>query len=120
LSTAGSLWWGVVAVLIGFGFIYPALRVPPPAEVSGKSGRLEDMPDVVRYARQAYRRVYVAFVVRYLGILTGVFFCTVSAWIVLYRVAIGLYPWQINLLVSGLPSREIELVRQAAALLGPK
>ncbi len=118
LGAVRSAWWGVVTVIVGFGFIYPALRVASPEEVSGKSGRLEDMPDVMRYARRAYRRVYVAFVVRYFGILIGNFLCMTCAWLLLYRVAIGLYPWQVNLLASGMISRETDVVRQAMALLG--
>lgn len=120
LDSMSSVWWGVLAVLIGFGFIYPALRVPSAEEVSGKSGRLEDMPDVIRHARQARRRVYIAFIVRYFGILSGVFWCIACVWIVLYRVANGLYPWQFNLLGSGMLGRELEVVRQVIAMLGPQ
>jgi tetratricopeptide (TPR) repeat protein len=119
LGVIQSLWWAVVLVLIGFGLVYPALRVPSPEQVSGKSSRLEDIPDVMRHARQAYRRVYIAFVVRYFGILAGTFLCTACLWVLLYRVSNGLYPWQINLLASGMLPRELDVVRQAMRLLGP-
>lgn len=118
LSVVQTTWWAVLTVLIGFGLIYPALRVAPPEEVSGKSGRLEDMPDVMRHARRAYRRVYVAFVVRYFGLLIGGFVCTACLWLMLYRAVSGLYPWQINLLASGLVERELDTVKQAIAVLG--
>jgi hypothetical protein len=76
------------------------------------------MPDVMRHARRAYRRVYVAFVVRYFGLLIGGFICTACVWLMLYRVISGLYPWQINLLASGLIQRELDTVNHAIALLG--
>ncbi len=112
-----TTWWAVVAVLAGFGVIYPGLRLAAPEDVSKKSGRLEDMPEVVRLARQAYRRVYAAFVVRYYGILGGVYVCMLCAWVLGYRVVYGLYPTQINLLASGLLRQEQEVVRSVIALL---
>ncbi len=120
LGVLTTTWWTVLAILVGFGLVYPALRVPSPEQISGKSGRLEDMPDVIRFARAAHHRVYVALVVRYFGILAGVFLCTACVWILLYRVSHGLYPWQVNLLASGLIPNELDTVRQAVQLLGTR
>jgi tetratricopeptide (TPR) repeat protein len=117
LGVLSTTWWGVVAVLAGFGVIYPGLRLAAPEDVSKKSGRLEDMPEVARLARQAYRRVYAAFVVRYYGILCGVYVCMICVWVLGYRVGYGLYPTQINLLASGLVRQEQEVVRSVIALL---
>jgi len=117
LGVLTTAWWGVVAILLGFGVIYPGLRLSSPEDVSKKSGRLEDMPEVVRLARQAYRRVYAAFVVRYYGILAGTFLCTVCVWVLAYRVTNGLYPTQINLLANGLIRQEQEVVHSIIALL---
>ncbi len=117
LGVLTTAWWGVTAVLLGFGLIYPGLRLSSPEDVSKKSGRLEDMPEVVRLARQAYRRVYAAFVVRYYGILAGIYICTVCVWVLAFRVANGLYPTQINLLANGLIRQEQEVVHSVIALL---
>ncbi len=117
LGVLTAVWWGVVAILLGFGVIYPGLRLSSPEDVSKKSGRLEDMPEVMRLARQAYRRVYAAFVVRYYGILAGTYVCTVCAWVLAYRVVNGLYPTQINLLANGLIRQEQEVVESVIALL---
>ncbi len=117
LGALSTAWWGITAVLIGFGLIYPGLRLASPEDVSKKSGRLEDMPEVMRLARQAYRRVYAAFVVRYYGILCGIYFCMICLWILGYRVVNGLYPMQINLLANGLIRQEQEVVRSVIALL---
>ena len=117
LGVLSATWWGTTAILLGFGVIYPGLRLSSPEDVSKKSGRLEDMPEVMRLARQAYRRVYAAFVVRYYGILAGVYICTVCVWVLTYRVVNGLYPTQINLLANGLIWQEQEVVRSVIALL---
>lgn len=112
-----SLWWALVAVLIGFGLIYPALRLASPEAVSRKSGRVEEMPDTIRLARQTYRRVYAALVVRYYGILSGAFLCTFCIWVIAYRIVNSLYPWQINLLANGLLGQEQEVVQRVVAFL---
>ncbi len=117
LSALSTAWWGVTAVLVAFGLIYPGLRLASPEDVSKKSGRLEDMPEVVRLARQTYRRVYAAFVVRYYGILCGIYFSAACLWILSYRVLYGLYPMQINLLANGLIQQEQEVVRSVIELL---
>ena len=74
---AVTIWWAVMGILIVFGSLYPALTLSTPEEVSRKSGRLEEMPDTIRLARQAYRRVYAAMVVRYYGILSGMTMCMI-------------------------------------------
>jgi tetratricopeptide (TPR) repeat protein len=117
LAALISTWWAIVTILIGFGLVYPVVRVASPEDIGGKSGRLEDLPDVMRHARRAYRRVYVAFTVRYFGILIGGFLCAACAWMVFYRVFSGLYPWKTNLLASGLIPEEIETVKRALTLL---
>lgn len=117
LSALSTAWWGVTAVLVGFGVIYPGLRLASPEDVSKKSGRLEDMPEVVRLARQAYRRVYAAFIVRYYGILCGIYFSAICLWILGYRVVNGLYPMQIELLANGLIQQEQDVVDSVIKLL---
>lgn len=117
LTAISSAWWTIVAIVVCFGIVYPAISLTSPEAVSRKSGRVEEMPETTRLARQAYRRVYVALVVRYYGILTGLFLCTFCAWVVAYRIINGLYPWQVNLMANGLLGREQEVVQQVIALL---
>ena len=113
-----TIWWGVMGILIVFGWLYPALTLSTPEEVSRKSGRLEEMPDTIRLARQAYRRVYAAMVVRYYGILSGLAMCMICVWVISYRILNGLYPWQVNLLSDGLLEEEYRIVEQVLAMLG--
>ena len=112
-----TIWWAVIGILILFGGLYPGLTLSTPEEVSRKSGRLEEMPHTIRLARQAYRRVYAAMVVRYYGLLSGISMCMVCVWIMSYRIMNGLYPWQVNLLSDGLLGEEGLIVQQVLTLL---
>ncbi len=116
-STIAAIWWGVVGVLIVFGWLYPAVTLSTPEEVSRKSGRLEEMDHMVRLARHAYRRVYAAMIVRYYGVLGGISMCMICLWAVTYRIMNGLYPWQVNLLSDGLLAEEHKVVEQVLAML---
>ena len=49
---------------------------------------------------------------RYCGVVLGVFLITVSFWTVGYRITSGLYPWQVDLLTTGLISEEAAVVAQ--------
>jgi len=81
------------------------------------SNGLESSPGVLRAARGARRIAYLAFLRRYFGVLLGLFLCTVSLWAIAYRVATGLYPWQLEVLVTGLGTEEAELVQRVVAFL---
>ncbi len=116
-GAVSTIWWAVVGVLVVFGFLYPALTLSPPEEVARKSGRLEEMAHTIRLARQAYRKVYAAMVVRYYGILSGVSMCMICAWVLSYRMINALYPWQVNLISDGLLGEEYELVEQVLAMM---
>jgi tetratricopeptide (TPR) repeat protein len=109
-------WWSVLAVLLLFGLVYPSLTIPSPEEVTRRAGRLEEMEDLLRIARHTYIRVYFSLIFRYYGILSGVYVAIGCGWIIGYRILLGLYPWQLNLLVSGMLDRESILVQSAIQL----
>ena len=113
-----TIWWGVVSVLIVFGWVYPGLTLSTPEDISRKTGLLEEMPHTLRLARHAYRRVYAAMVVRYYGILSGMAMCMICVLVISYRILNGLYPWQVNLLSDGLLEEEYRIVEQVLAMLG--
>lgn len=111
------LWYMVIAGMVGFGVLYPAATLKRPQEVSRRSSRLEDMEQTIRLARQSYRRAYASLALRYYGILSGVTTCLICAWVILFRIVVGLYPWQYKLLASGLLDEERSIVRDAIDLL---
>lgn len=117
-AAISPIWWTVLGVLIFFGCVYPAVTLESAEVVSRKLVRPEEIDDALAMARRAYRRAYMSMAVRYYGILSGLFACVVCAWVISYRIVMGLYPWQVELLASGLLDEEIETARRALALLG--
>ncbi len=101
-SMANAAAWAVLLAMILFGLAYPAMTL-------SASGKALD--------RKGYRIAYAALMRRYYGILLGAVPCIAALWAMLYRAAFALYPWQIELLVSGLEQEEIQVVRQALSLL---
>jgi len=107
-----------LAVLLGsvlLGVLYPSLHLPSPRKA------IRSMPqgnaDLLPPARRARRVAGVSLMRRYFGILTGIILCTGAVWAVLYRAAVGLYPWQLQLLTTGLANEEAELVRTLISTL---
>jgi hypothetical protein len=64
-----------------------------------------------------YRIAYAALLRRYYGILCGVIPCMIAVGALLYRVTYSLYPWQLELLVTGLGRQEAQVVRHVLSLL---
>ena len=106
------IWYIIVALLILLGVIYPATMLTNVEDASRKAGRPEQVEEIIPYARVVYRRVYASLMLRYYGILTGFFTMTLCLWFVLYRLAVGLFPWQINLLADGFLQHEVALIEK--------
>ena len=116
LTVIPVLWWSVLAVLIAFGLAYPRWRLPR-VDVALERAGAGDNPGAGREARRQRRLAYVSFVRRYYGILCGLVLCLICVWAIAYRIVLTLFPWQIDLLITGLGKEEAEVVRQAMALL---
>ncbi len=112
------VWWFEVTALLCFGLAYPFLTLARPRQVAERNAAREDLDEAWAAARRRYRYAALCFMSRYYGILLGSLWVVVSLWIVGYRMAAGLYPWQLSLLTSGLIEEEMEAVRQALSLLG--
>lgn len=112
-----AVWWIVLGVGLGCGVIYPLVALRNPADVGRETGRLEEMANTLTAARRAYRDAYTALTLRYYGILFGLLLCGFCAWVVSFRMGIGLYPWQFKILVPGYIDQESEIVTQALTLL---
>ncbi|MEK7793973.1 MAG: hypothetical protein AAB353_05565 [Candidatus Hydrogenedentota bacterium] len=112
-----AVWWTVLGVGLSCGMIYPLAALRSPADVGRETGRLEEMANTLTAARRAYRDAYTALTLRYYGILFGLLLCGLCAWVVTYRMGIGLYPWQFKILAPGYMDEESEIVSQALTLL---
>lgn len=111
-------WYGLVALLAGFGCLYPALLLSPARRVvmahesGGPSGEL------LRHAQRARRTAYVSMLRRYFGVVMGVYLAVFCVWMLGFRILTGLYPvLERKLLVTGLLEQEWEVVRQVQQLL---
>ncbi|HIA48424.1 MAG TPA: hypothetical protein EYN96_10765 [Candidatus Hydrogenedentes bacterium] len=110
-------WIGTMGLLVVLGLIYPATMLANVDDASRKAGRPEEVDQIIPYAKVVYRRVYASLTLRYYGILTGFFTMTLCLWIVLYRLATELFPWQINLLAKGFLDEEIMIVERILSAL---
>lgn len=113
-----AAWWVEIVVLLIVGLAYPLLRLPKAADAArrGAAAEVQD-DDLLRVARRLRRRAAFSLVNRYYGILAGSVLVVIAGWAVGYRLLVGLYPWQIELLTTGMVPAETEVVRQAIALL---
>jgi hypothetical protein len=100
-----AMWFAILAFELAFGLAYPALQM------NRASATLSPPP--------ASRCVYASFFRRYFGIQFGLALCLISIWVIGYRVLTSLYPWQLEILTTGLGEEErgaIQLVMSLASL----
>jgi len=117
LRSLTHLWHGVLSGAVVFGLLYPRLRLPRVAAVLKNHGLANNHPELRRAARAARRTAAVSFLRRYYGALAAVLTAALALWALAYRVAFGLYPWQLDLLTSGFTQLEGETVRRVLQLL---
>ena len=117
IELLAAAWWAVLGLVALFGPFYPAFILKSAEEVSRRTGHPEDALGALKLARRTFRRAYTSLVLRYYGVLSGVYLCTLCAWIISYRIVNSFYPWQIKLLAPGFLQDEIEIVNEALALL---
>ncbi len=115
----GVLWGISVAGWLGFGFVYPffALRYD--------RGALQDLMETPVFSdklpkdvTQLRRMAWACLFRRYFGVVAGLLPAIISLWVLLFRFEHGLYPWQLNLLTTGLVSEEIAAVQRLLIELG--
>lgn len=106
---AFSLWAGY-GVAAGYGLLAPAFSLPNPRTTLLRHGA-ESTPDIAEALRK-YRAAYISLLKRYYGVQLGGFICVVCLWSMGYRIILGIYPWQIELLATGMEAQELDIVRQ--------
>ena len=117
LDGANTAWWVVVAVLLAFGVGYSALRPPGVLAVVRRHGMSEDDTETLKTIRKYRRDTCTTLMRRYYGLVLGLLLCIISLWGVGYRVLCSTYPWQIQLLTTGLMEEEAEVVARVLAIL---
>ncbi len=111
-----TVWVSMLACIALVGLTYPLLILESPFKIA-KTSEANQEGSLEYGAASQWRGAYVLMVRRFFGVTLGLFLCTLSIWAVLYRMAISLYPWQIELLATGMGAQEVQAVRHALALL---
>lgn len=117
MALVGRLWGLVLGAVIAFGVFYPAISLPPVALVVSRAAPEEKRDTVLPQARRSRRSVYVSLMRRYYGILAGGLLVTTCVWVLIHRVFTGIYPWAVDLALTGLGEYELSALQQAVELL---
>ena len=112
------LWWILTACFVVFGLVYPRLALVSVPDALAAAKNRNQGPVSEKDAYRHYRAAYFSLSRRYLGILFGLTLAMVCIWAIAYRLALSVYPWEVELLAVGLQDEELELVRQLLAILG--
>ena len=109
-------WWSIAALMGLFGLIYPQLRLPRISVTAAahnlKETDTEDLKKLARYRRDAC----LVLMARYYGIYVGILLCVIALWTLEYRILFTVYPWQLELLVTGMEQEEAAVLVHAFGL----
>ncbi len=117
LETVALLWWIVTGAAAAYALIHPLVQMK-------RCGAVLLLPSAGNESwgglRRSMRRVgwYFGALRRMDGVLLGGFLCVLALWVLAFRLASGLYPFQLALLTTGLEEEEINLVRHVQQMLG--
>ncbi len=112
------LWTLLLAATAIAAFVYPWLLLKNPRIAAEEDGfGAHASSERLAAANVRFRRAYAAMTRRFLGVTLGLFLCVFCLWAIVFRMATALYPWQIELLATGMGSQEAQAVRQALSLL---
>lgn len=103
-------WWTIVFGIGLFGIIYPFFRLPK-ATVAAAAHNVPitdkgEMKRIRRYRRDAC----LVLVARYYGIYVGLLLSGFALWALIYRILFTVYPWQLELLVTGMEQEELAIL----------
>lgn len=112
-----TAWWVVLTLLVAFGIVSPFVTLPSVSKSLSLLDPSTDLAEVRNRARRLHRRAVNALFRRYYGVVMGQFILVVCLWIIVHRIAAGVYPWQLVLLVTGLGEHEMQVVHQVLASL---
>ncbi len=110
-----TTWRGLLAVMVGFGLVYPLFRLPSASRVcQNREGASEA---IIVNARHCRRLAYIVLLRRYYGLVAGLVAIAMCFWVVWHRIVVSLYPWQTKLLATGLVNEEVALVKEVLTFL---
>ena len=110
-------WWLTMFLVVCFGAVYPGRALTPANRVAGgdrSSGRPDGLYHDIRRKRWA---ACLTSARRYYGVALGLGLCAVCFWVICHRLLFFVYPWELNLLTTGLVGDEVEVVRSVLSAL---
>jgi len=113
----GVLWYVMVGGAMLWALAYPAFTLPRPTAVCNDLATEPYYDDKVLEARACRRRAYLSLGTRLAGMQLGALLVVLCLWIVGYRIASGLYPTDVKLLLPGFEAQAVSLVQRIHALL---
>ena len=117
MSPMNIAWWSTVILMGLFGLLYPQLRLPKANVAAATHNVLETDADNILKIRRYRRDACLVLITRYYGIYVGVLLCVIALWSLGYRILFTVYPWQLELLVTGMEHEEATMLIRAFALL---
>ncbi len=101
----GVLWRFVSLALTALGLIYPLMMVRMGRIAQGAGADQKVTP-------RRYVGVYGCLLRRYMGILCGGLALLICTWLIVYRVVFSAYPFQMELISTGLELETADLVQE--------
>lgn len=97
------VWRCLLGAMLAFGAIYPPLLAKM-SQMNKRGAELTDVPEKsekIRFPLRHYVGIYGCLLRRYMGVLIGGLIIMVCLWLIIYRVAFNMYPFQTDLIASG-------------------
>ena len=116
-SLAGASWFLMVAGAIISALFYPALMLPRAANVCTHLATEPYYETKLLEARACRRRSYLSLGTRLAGKLLGCYLIVCCVWVLGFRIATGLYPTDVKLLLPGFENETVALIRSIHAQL---
>lgn len=107
-----GVWWYLLLIsIVIFSLAYPAIVLPSPATVCQDLLAEPYYSDRLDAARRSRRKAYISVTSRLLDIALGSYTMMLCLVFLGHRIATGLYPTDVKLLIGGMEGPELALIR---------
>ncbi|NLV45556.1 MAG: hypothetical protein GXY07_13785 [Candidatus Hydrogenedentes bacterium] len=118
-ASAPYVWSFVLGVMLLLGLLYPMIQARAglyqevlPARTEGPPDTADGLEKAPALTVRRYIGVYGCLLRRYMGVLCGGFMVIICLWCISHRVVLGTYPFQMELLTTGLEKESAVLISE--------
>lgn len=110
------LWTGTVGIMLLVGILYPLFQIKSGLEKGSlpvRNGSIQCTETAEIYKQVTLRRrigIYGCLLRRYMGVLSGGLLIMICVWGIAYRIIFAAYPFQLQLLSTGLENEAQNLI----------